>query len=416
VIANIGEKNNKSHIMNNLKTGLRISLITYKNELKEILSDKGALLILLFAVIAYPIVYSIGYKNNVLSDIPIAVVDLDHTQGSRILSRMINSTKQVEVFSNPNNLNEAEQLFWDGKVNGIILIPSDFEKKLLKSEQADLDLYCDAGYFLIYKETLNAALKASGTFSAGVEIKRYMASGSSFNQALEQQHPLSTQFFNLYNPSGAYGSFVMPGMIIIILQQTLLIGIGMIGGAGRQKNNSQFVAPGIMMRKGVFSVIMGKGLAYFTVYIVNTVVTLIWIYNWFGFPDKGNLLHVLLLIVPFLFSVIFLGLTISLLFKKREYSIIFLVFLSPIVLFLTGLSWPSTSVPKFLYYIAHIFPTTSMIPAYTRIRTMGVDLSSIKFELFFLIGQMIIYYLLACLSFKYLAKKHSIKNKHILNK
>jgi len=402
--------------MNNINIGLRITAIAYKNELKEILSDKGALLILLFAVIAYPIVYSIGYKNNVLSEIPIAVVDLDHTQGSRLLSRMIHNTKQVAIYSNPNNLNEAEQLFWDGKVKGIILIPSDFEQKLLKSEQADLDLYCDAGYFLIYKETLNATLKASGTFSAGVEIKRYMAAGSSFNQALEQQHPLDTKFFNLYNPSGAYGSFVMPGMIIVIIQQTLLIGIGMIGGAGRQKNNSQFIAPGVMLRKGVFSVIMGKGFAYFTIYIVNTIVTLIWIYSWFGFPNKGNLFYVLILIVPFLFSVIFLGLTISLLFKKREYSIIFLVFLSPIVLFLTGLSWPSTSIPKFLYYIAHIFPTTNMIPAYTRIRTMSVDLINIKFELSFLIGQMFFYYFLACLSFKHLAKKHSIKSKNLFNK
>jgi ABC-2 type transport system permease protein len=402
--------------MNNIRTGLRITATSYKNELKEILSDKGALLILFFAVIAYPIVYSIGYKNNVLSDIPIAVVDLDHTQGSRVLSRMINNTKQVDVHSKPNNLNEAEQLFWDGKINGVVLIPSNFEKNLLKGEQADLDVYCDAGYFLIYKETLNAALKASGTFSASVEIKRYMASGSSFNQAIEQQHPINSQFFSLYNPSGAYGSFVMPGMILIIIQQTLLIGIGMIGGAGRQKNNSQFVAPGVMVRKGVFSVIMGKGFAYFTIYIVNIIVTLIWIYSWFGFPNKGNLFHVLMLIIPFLFSVIFLGLTISLLFKKREYSIIFLVFLSPIVLFLTGLSWPSTSIPKVLYQIAHIFPTTSMIPAYTRIRTMGVDISNVKFELFFLIGQMIVYYLLACLSFKYLAKKHSIKSNKISKK
>ena len=401
----------KKLLMNNIITGLKITATSYKNELKEIFFDAGILLILLFAVIAYPIVYSIGYKNNVLTEIPVAVVDLDRTQSSRILSRMLNETEQAAVHLKANSLNEAELLFWAGKVNGILMIPSDFEKKLLKGEQADIDIYCDAGYFLIYKETLNAAIKATGTFSAGVEIKRNMASGSSFNQAIQQQHPLNTKFFNLYNPSGAYGSFVMPGMILIILQQTLLVGIGMIGGAGRAKSNSKFVVPGVMLRNGVFSVIMGKGLAHFTIYIFNVIITLIWIYDWFGFPDKGSLINVILLIIPFLFSVIFLGLTISLLFSKREHSIIFLVFLSPIVLFLTGLSWPVSSLPKFLYNIAHIFPSTTMVPAYTRIRTMGVQLSDIKFELIFLITQMVVYYLLACISFKYLAKKHSIKKK-----
>jgi len=397
--------------MNNIVTGLKTTIISYKTELKEIFSDSGVLLILLFAVVAYPIVYSIGYKNNVIKEMPVAVVDMDHTQGSRTLSRMIHETEQVNVDIKPNSLNEAEQLFWENDVYGIIVIPPDFEKNLLKGEQAAIDIYCDASYFLIYKETLNAALKASGTFSAGVEIKRNMASGSSLNQAIQQQHPLDTKFFNLYNPSGAYGSFVMPGLILIILQQTLLIGIGMIGGAGREKNNKQIVAPGVMLNKGIFSVIMGKGLAYFTIYLVNAIITLIWMFDWFGFPDKGSLINSLMLIVPFLFSVIFMGLTVSLLFTKREYSIIFLVFLSPIILFLTGLSWPTSSLPTFLHKIAYIFPSTNMIPAYLRLRTMGVGIQDIKYELVFLIIQMIVYYLLACLSFKYFAKKHSLKEK-----
>lgn len=396
--------------MQKIITGLKITLTSFKNELKEIFSDGGVLLILIFAVIAYPIVYSIGYKNNVLKEIPIAIVDLDNTQGSRILSRMMNQTEQIEVYTKSLNLNMAEKEFWDGNVKGIILIPSGFEKKVLKGEQAIIDIYCDASYFLIYKETLNAVLKASGTFSAGVEIKRNMAAGNSFNQAIEKTHPLQTEMYNLYNPSGAYGSYVMPGIIIIILQQTLLVGIGMVGGAGRENNNEQFIAPGVMLRKGVFSVIMGKGLAYFTVYLVNIIFTLVWLYHWFGFPSKGSLFAVIMLVIPYLFSVIFLGLATSLLFRKREYSIIFLVFLSPIVLFLSGLSWPASALPKFLYAIAHIFPSTVMVPSYLRVRTMGVTIQDVRFELFFMIAQMIVYYLIACLSFKYLAKKHALKS------
>lgn len=397
--------------MLNIRTGLKITYISFINELREIFKDAGVLLILVFAVIAYPIVYSIAYKNNVLTEIPVAIVDLDQTKSSRTLAKMINQTAQLDVNYKALSLNNAEKLFWEGKVNGIIVLPKDFEKDIYKGEQTDIVAYCDASYFLIYKETLNATLQASGTFSAGIEIRRNMSSGATLQQAIEQQAPLKAQFYNLYNPAGAYGYFVMPGLILVILQQTLLVGIGMIGGAGREKNNKKFVAPGVMLRNGVVSVITGKSLAYFLISIVNAIIALIWIHNWFSFPDKGSLFHVFLLMIPFILSTIFLGLTISLLFKKREMSIIFLVFLSPIVLFLTGLSWPSSSMPVLLTKIANIFPSTNMIPAYLRIRTMGVQLSDVKTELLFLIGQMLVYFILACISYKYLAKKHSIKQK-----
>lgn len=400
--------------MNNIISGLKNAITSYKNEINKIVSDKGALLILVFAVIAYAVIYSIAYKNNVLKEIPIAVVDLDHTQSSRTFSRMINETEKISVDTKCLNLKEAETVFWEGSVKGILLIPSDFERNLMRGELATADLYTDAGYFLLYKETLNAALQVSGTFSAGVEIKHSLAAGSSFNQAIEQQQPLKIEMFNLYNPSGAYGSFVMPGIILLIIQQTLLIGIGMIGGAGREKNKTKAHTE-LLLNKNVFSVIFGKGLAYFSIGIFNSILCLIWVYDWFDFPDKGSLINIIMLIVPFLFSVIFLGLTISFWFKKREHSILFLVFISPIVLFLSGLSWPESSLPSILFDAAHVFPTTLMIPAFLRIRTMGVDISNVQYELIFLISEMIIYYLLACFSLKYFVKKQTIKeNKSIV--
>lgn len=397
--------------MNNFKIGLKIFTTSFQNQLRDIFKDGGVMLILIFAALAYPLVYSIGYKTNVISEMPVAVVDMDQTQASRTLTRMINDTREVKVITKPGCLNQAKQQFWDQTVHGIIVIPNDLEKNIIKGQQGAIQLFCDASYFLKYKETLNAALKATGTFSAGVEIKRYIASGDSFNQAIEKQHPLDIKFFNLYNPSGAYGSFVMPGLIIIILQQTLLVGIGMVGGAGRENNNNQIIAPGIMLKNGAFSVILGKAFAFFSIYVVNSVFTLVWLYEWFDFPSKGSLFNVIILMIPFLFSSIFLGLAISLLFKKRENSIIFLVFLSPIILFLTGLSWPVISLPGILHKVAYVFPSTNMVPAYLRLRTMGVDISDIRFEFIFLTIQMIFYYFLACISFKYLAKKHSTKQK-----
>jgi len=387
-------------IQEKISSGLGLTWFSLVDELKTIFKDKGAMLILFFAVLAYPLIYSIAYQNNVVRDIPVTIVDLDHTATSRQSVRMFGATKEISVAQEVGSLHEARQLFWDGKSKGVILIPEGFEKALLKGLQTSVSVYCDASYFLIYKETLGGTIQAAGTLSAGIEIKRLMASGSSEEQALQQRDPMPAKFYTLYNPSGSYGSYVMPGMILIILQQTLLIGIGMIGGAGKERRNNQVVQPGIRVRQGMFSVVLGKGMAYFLIYIPNLLFTLVYLSKWFGFPDKGSFADVCILLVPYLFSVIFLGLMISMVFRRREHSIMTMVFISPIVLFLSGLSWPETSIPPLLNQIAHVFPSTSMIPAFLRIRTMGVSINAIRPELLFLIVQMAIYFILAAFSYK----------------
>jgi ABC-2 type transport system permease protein len=370
------------------------------DELKTVFRDKGALLILFIAVFAYPLVYSIAYKNNVVRDIPITIVDLDNSSASRQLIRMIGATKELSVAQEAGSLREARQIFWDGDSKGIIMIPEEFERNLLKGFQTSLSVYCDASYFLIYKESLGGTIQAAGTFSAGVEIKRVMASGSNEEQAMQQRDPMPARFYNLYNPAGSYGSYVMPGMILIILQQTLLIGIGMVGGAGKERRNNQEIKPGVRVRQGMFSVVFGKGMAYFLIYLPNIAFTLVYLSKWFGFPDKGSFNHVCILLIPYLFSVIFLGLSISMLFRRREHSIMALVFFSPIVLFLSGLSWPATSIPPLLNQLAHVIPSTSMIPAYLRIRTMGVSIYAVRPELISLLVQMTVYFLLASVGYK----------------
>jgi len=389
-----------NNIGKNIVSGLDLTWFSFVDELKTIMKDNGALLIFFFAVLAYPLIYSIAYEKNVVRDIPVTMVDLDNTSSSRQMIRMFGATKELSVSQQVSSLHEAKQLFWDGNSKGIILIAEGFEKELLNGHQASVSVYCDASYFLIYKETLTGTMQAAGTFSAGVEIKQLMAAGSSEAQAMQQRDPMPARFYNLYNPSGSYGSYVMPGIILIILQQTLLIGIGMIGGAGKERRNNREIKPGVKVREGMFSVVFGKGLAYFILYLANIAFTLVYLSKWFDFPDKGSFADVCILLVPYMFSVIFLGLMISMLFQRREHSIMTLVFVSPIVLFVSGLSWPESSIPPLLNQLGHIFPSTTMIPAFLRIRSMGVSISDVRPELLFLLVQMVVYFVLAALSYK----------------
>lgn len=218
-----------------IKDGARETVSYFFTELKLIFSDAGAVLLFVIAMFIYPLLYAIGYEKETIRELPVAIVDLDHSSTSRQYSRMADATEQLKVTCKPGSIKEAEKLFYEGQVKGVILIPDNFEKDILSGKQTNIVVYCDASFFLLYKQIFSGASFSNGMFNAGIEIKRMISEGKSTAQAKDLQEPLTVSVYNLYNPVGGYGTFVMPGMILIIMQQTLLIGIGMLGGTIREK-------------------------------------------------------------------------------------------------------------------------------------------------------------------------------------
>jgi ABC-2 type transport system permease protein len=388
--------------------GIEMTGQFYREEFRDIRRDSGAILILIGALMIYPIIYSIAYKNEVVRELKTIIVDLDRTTTSHQLIKMLEGAEQIEIDHVAASLEEAKDDFYKGHSGGIVVIPQHFEKDILNGKQTNVSVFADGSYFLIYRQLVAGSVKTVGTFSAGIEIKKLMMEGKTYDQAIQQRDPLSADIHFWFNPSSGYGSFVMPGIIIIILQQTLLIGIGMLGGTAKEKNRDSFLVPVALKKGGVFPILFGKTLSYLTIYAVNCVITMIWIHSWFNYPNQGSYFTVLMLTLPFLLSVIFMGITLSVLFKRRESSIMFMVFLSPIVVFLSGISWPASSIPPIVYNLAHLFPSTIMMPAYLRVRSMGVGIEAIKHEYFLMLLQMCFYFCTASVAL-YFSAKHNAK-------
>lgn len=388
--------------------GIEMTGQFYREEFKDIRRDSGAILILIGALMIYPIIYSIAYKNEIVRELKTTIVDLDRTTTSHQLIKMLEGAEQIEIDHVAVSLDEAKDDFYEGNSGGIVVIPQNFEKDLLNGKQTNVSVFADGSYFLIYRQLVAGSVKTVGTFSAGIEIKKLMMEGKTYDQAVQQRDPLSADIHFWFNPSSGYGSFVMPGIIIIILQQTLLIGIGMLGGTAKEKNRDSFFVPVALKKGGVLPILFGKTLSYLTIYAVNCVITMIWIHSWFNYPNQGSYFTVLMLTLPFLLSVIFMGITLSVLFKRRESSIMFMVFLSPIVVFLSGISWPASSIPPIVYNLAHLFPSTIIMPAYLRVRSMGVGIEAIKHEYFLMLLQMGFYFCTAAIAL-YFSAKHNEK-------
>ena len=114
----------------NLKLKWREFTDVFRNEFHYVFHDGGVLLIVIGAILIYATAYSLAYKNEVLRDIPVAVVDESRTPASRDLIRMFDATPNLLIAYKPTSLKEAQNLLYDRKINGIIVIPADYEKKL----------------------------------------------------------------------------------------------------------------------------------------------------------------------------------------------------------------------------------------------------------------------------------------------
>lgn len=395
--------------MNNFFKRLLSIVIYTRQELEMIIKDPAIILIFIIANVIYPVIYSVAYNGEQVKELEIAVVDLDNSSSSRQIRRMIDATEGLAVFCEPGGLEEAKALFYQSKVRGIVLIPNKLEKNLFSGQQSSISVYADASYFLIYKQVYASMVKAYQTFAGGVQLKKNMAKGQSYEQAIAAINPVNFQTVELFNPNSSYGSFVMPSIIIVILQQTLLIGIGILGGTRKEIQRYNFMLPMNENSKKVLPFLVGKAIAYFITFMVMGIFTLVWIHYWFSFPDKSNYLELLSLYVPFIIANIFLGLSISVFFKRRENAMLFMVFLSIPVLFLSGATWPVEAIPSFLHQLAFIFPSTFMVPAYQRVRTMGAELVHVRHEICMLLFQCIFYFTLSYFAFRHVMQNLLLK-------
>jgi len=379
------------------------------DEIKLIITDAGTVLFFVVAMFIYSLLYAMGYEKETVRQLPVAVVDLDHSATSRQFSRMADGTEQLHVSCKPGSLKEAEDLFYDGEINGVLLIPENFEKDIFNARRTSVTVYCDASYFMLYKQVYAGAVYSSGTFGAGIEIKRFLAEGKSMGQAMDLQDPVKVNLYNLYNPAGGYGSFVMPGMILLIMQQLLLVGIGMLGGTIREKKKFLKMNSSVIRRLGSTRLVFAKASAYVVIFLLTSLFSMGVLQRWFLFPDKGSFWPIIAMLIPYLYAVSFLGLSISMLFKERIQSILFMVFISPLVVFMSGISWPISALPPVLHFVSHIFPSTYMIPAYIRIRVCGAGLESVHYEWGMILIQMVAYYLLACFSYRFAIRRFGKK-------
>jgi ABC-2 type transport system permease protein len=321
----------------------------------------------------YGILYPQPYLGQLLRELPIAVVDQDHSELSRDFIQDLNADEALKIVDGPTTLVEARDALARRQVFAIVDIPEWTEREVLKGNRARIAVYVDSAYFLLYSRILEGISGASQ--AAGVEIAAHgaRAEGSLARAALTRNSPVEVLTEPLYNPTGGYASYVVPAAFVLILQQTLFMGAATVGGVAFEQGGRLS-----RRRRSDVRALIGQALAHLCLAMPGLLLYLVIMPRIYGFSTLGSPLDLLLMAIPFVLSVSFLAQLVSSGFKRRESAVLVFVATSLPLFFMVGVSWPVEALPNALRQASRIFPSTSAIDGLVRINQMGASLHDVS--------------------------------------
>ncbi|MDO4771214.1 ABC transporter permease [Porphyromonas sp.] len=365
--------------------------------------DTGVMIFFVLVPLLYPLLYSYIYNPEVVRKVPIAVVNDSGSSLSRDYLRRVNATPDVEVIAYCANMSEAQEMMRSHKAHGIVYIPEDFDTNLNLGRQSTVSLYCDMSGLLYYKSIVIANTNASLEMNKEIKIARGGKTTDREEEILS--YPVEYEEVALFNPTSGFASFLLPAVLILIIQQTLLLGVGLSAGTIRERNRSGSIIPSNIHYSGPLRIVIGKGMSYFIIYSLIGCYTLCIVPWLFDFVHIGNPMAFFAFLMPYLSACVFFAMTCSVLIRNRETGMMIFVFTSVPLLFLSGISWPGTSIAPFWKYLSYLFPSTFGINGFVKINNMGAELSSISTEYIALWTQAVIYFATTYMVYRWQKRK-----------
>ncbi len=389
--------------MNKIKTFWEDTTKVWLHEMRDMFKDEGALLFVILLPLAYPLLYSWIYNNEVVREVPVAVVDNSHSQTSREFVRHVDASPDVKVAAWCNNLEEASRLVGRQEVYGIILLPEDFDRQLGRMQQTHVSVYCNMGLMLTYKAIFQTCSAVAADMNSHIQI----ALSGNYTTRDDQLtiQPMQVSDVPIFNNTGGYGNFILPGVLVLIIQQVMLLGIGIAYGTSYEKRRFSRLTPMYDRRFGLARIMIGRTMGFFVLFLLISAWVLLAVPRLFHFVHMLHFSDFLLFVVPYLLACVLFSTTFSFFIRQRENVMLLVVFTSVPFLFMSGVSWPKSNIPEVWQWFSWLFPSTFGIQGFIKMNTMGGVFGDIIPEVKGLWIQTIIYGVFATLVTRWQVRK-----------
>ena len=271
---------------------------------------------------------------------------------SRRFARWLDASEGVAVAGRSADLEAAQEAVRAGELGGVVLISEDFERHILRREPATVTAYVDGSYLLVRSTVAGTVNTVATTFGAGIT---------------HRPPPIRLSSWPLFNPLGGYATFLVPAVFILVLQQTLLIGMGTLRVAQRHSPAGD--------AEPVWATLGGIVMVLLVLYLLQAGFMFLVAFRMYGLPLRADLADTAVFLIPFITASALLGLAIGELFERPESSTVALALTAVPALFLSGISFPAENQAAWVRAIALALPTTFGIRGFVQMGEMGATLS-----------------------------------------
>lgn len=317
-------------------------------------------LLFIGAPILYGVLLGFVYGKGKVTELPIIVVDEDHSAFTQKAIEMMNDNEILNIIAiRPDQTNLTEMAIRE-EVACIVIFPKDFEKDVLTKNYPEVTTIVNTSNVLTANYASGALQVVLGTLKVGTQLETLRKQGVPESMVMSHYEPFRTTFVKKNNRATNYMYFLWPGILATVLQQVLLLGLALSFAQEFENNTFKNL---ISQTRNTFSLIMVKVIPYMIMSI--GIWLLYWLFAvWFKIPFNDNFGKLTLIAGVFVASVSFIGILVSILIPSQLKATEVLMVVATPSFILSGFTWPLSQMPEFVQWIAKMIPLTHFLPAF----------------------------------------------------
>jgi ABC-2 type transport system permease protein len=285
---------------------------------------------------------------------------------------------------------EAEDLIERGRVSFVVTIPSDFQRRIERGDAPRLLIEVDATDPAVASgaiSTLSTVASAALLHERGAEAAADQAARANLQIIVHRR----------YNPEGITQYNIVPGLLGVILQMTMVMMTSMALTRETERGTMENL---LAMPATSLEIMLAKVVPYLAVGAVQVVVVLAAAKLLFAVPFVGKFDVLALGIFLFVLALVLLGYTISTLSRTQMQAMQLTFFFFLPSLLLSGFMFPYRGMPVWAQYLGEVFPLTHFLRMIRAVMLKGADFAGVDVQLAALSLFVLIYAALALTRFR----------------
>jgi ABC-2 type transport system permease protein len=313
------------------------------------------LLLAILPALALFLTYAI-FSAGLPRELPVAVVDQDHSRLSRQLVRMIDATPTVRVAARPADPEEAKELVLRGEVYAWVQVPAGLERDVKRGGAEPLVAYTNAQLLVPASLVKRDLMAATSTLSAGIKLRRMRAAGETAAAALARVEPVRADIHPLYNPQLNYVSYIFVALFPTLLHVFVLVAaVNSVGGELREGTAGEWLAAG---RGSLARCLAGKLLPSTLAFTAVAAVAMAALFRGVGVPMRGSVPVLVAGTILFVLAYQAIGVALVGVFPSLRFATSVAAFLASPAFAYAGVTFPTAAMPAFARTWSALLPLT----------------------------------------------------------